>query len=1135
VSRGLMTSRRFAPLFWCQFFSALNDNFVKNALVALILFGIASQQQAGLVALAGAALVLPMFLFSAMGGEIADSHDKALIARRLKFAEIFVALLGAIGFWLSSVAILMATLALLGLIAALFGPIKYGILPDHLEKQQLPAANALVESGTFFAILLGTVAGTALGAMPEKGWAAGAMVACAIAAWLSARTMPSTHVSAPDLTVDRNPLRSTVRLLAELRQHPRLWTGTLIVSWFWLDGMVVLSAMPPFLTQRFNATPGMVSAALMTFAIGIAVGSWVAARASRLRTNLGLVPFAALLIGVFALDLAWVTARWQAPASLDPWAALASVYGVRFFIGLFGLAMAGGMFVVPSFAAVQAWSPPALRARVVAASGVLAAVFMAVGALVTAVLPAFGFSTGALLTLLGLANLAAAVLILRYWGMESLRDFATLLFSIFYRVEVRGRENMPQAGERMIITPNHVSLLDGPLMHAFLPIDAVFAIDTGMAQKSWIKPLLHGVPFHPIDPLKPMSARELTRAVKAGEPLVIFPEGRITVTGHLMKIYDGTAMIADKADALVAPVRIEGAERSSLSYLKQGQIKKALFPRIRITIEKPGKLALPEGLTGRQRRRAAGAALQDVMMVAAVKTAMGERTLFEALSDAMAVRDTGGPIIEDPLGSKLSYRRLIAAAQVLGKKLLPVAKPGEAVGVLLPNTTGVVAVFFALQGIGRVPAMLNYSAGPANVAAACRAAVVSTVLSSRAFVEKGKLEPIVEALNAAGVRIVWLEDVRPTVSALDRIAGLLRGSNPRVPRKADDPAVILFTSGSEGTPKGVVLSHRNILANAAQCLSQVDVNGQDKLFNALPLFHSFGLTAGLVMPLMAGVKTFLYPSPLHYRIIPELIYQTNATVLFGTDTFLSGYGRAAHPYDFRSLRLVVAGAEAVKASTRDTWFSSFGIRILEGYGVTECSPVISLNTPIAFRVGTVGRLVPLLEGRLDPVPGIEDGGRLSVKGPNVMLGYMRAEAPGVLEPPPEGWHDTGDIVTIDAQGFVAIRGRAKRFAKVAGEMISLAAVEALALKAWPDAQHAVVAVPDPRKGQRLVLVTSAEDPRREIMLKEARASGFGELVVPQTVVPVKKLPLLGSGKTDYPAVQKLAEAATAPKAAQPAA
>ncbi|MFO1089672.1 MAG: acyl-[ACP]--phospholipid O-acyltransferase [Hyphomicrobiales bacterium] len=1137
MSSGLMTSRRFAPLFWCQFFSALNDNFVKNVLVALVLFGAASTGHEGLlVALAGVALVLPMFLFSAMGGEIADSHDKALVARRLKFSEMFVAALGALGFWLSSVPILMATLVLLGLIAALFGPIKYGILPDHLEKRQLSAANALVESGTFFAILLGTIAGTQLGASTEKGFVALAMLAVAVACFVSASMIPKTHVSAPDLAVDRNPLRSTLALVREVKRAPRLWNGTIIVSWFWLVGMVVLTAVPPFLEQTIHGTPGTVSACLVTFAIGIAVGSAVAAKFSHIRPNLGLVPIGAVLMGLFGLDLAWVAAHWQGPgANVTPWMIAQTAHGWRFFLDLFGLAIAGGLFIVPAFAAVQAWSPPALRARVVAATGVVGSLFMATGALVSGLVSMVGWSTGTLLMILSLCNFVAAFLILRHWGKETLRDVGALLFSAAYRVEVKGRENMPEPGTRMIITPNHVSLLDGPLMHAFLPIDAVFAIDTGMAEKWFVKPLLKGVPFHPIDPLKPMSARDLTRAVKAGEPLVIFPEGRITVTGHLMKIYDGTAMIADKADAVVVPVRIAGAERSWLSYLKQWQIKKALFPRITITIEEPVKLAIPANLTGRVRRRAAGAALQDVMMTTAVKTAMGDRTLLEALSDAMATRDTGGPVLEDPLGSRLTYRKLIAAAQVLGKKLLPYAATGEAVGVLLPNTTGIAATFFALQSIGRVPAMLNYSAGPANVVNACKAAVVKTVLSSRAFVEKGKLEPIVEALGAAGVRIVWLEDVRPTVTLLDRIGGLMRGSEPRVERKADDPAVILFTSGSEGMPKAVVLSHRNILANAAQCLSQVDVNGQDKLFNVLPLFHSFGLTAGLMMPLMAGVKTYLYPSPLHYRIIPELIYQTNATVLFGTDTFLWGYGRSAHPYDFRSLRLVVAGAEAVKSQTRTLWFEEFGLRILEGYGVTECSPVVALNTPIAHKAGTVGRLVPQLEARLDPMPGIEEGGRLNVKGPNVMLGYMRADNPGVLDPPPDGWHDTGDIVTIDAQGFVTIRGRAKRFAKLAGEMVSLAAVEAIAQKTWPECQHAVVAVADARKGQRLVLYTTAEAAARDALLKTARGMGFGELMVPQLIVPVKKLPLLGSGKTDYPAVQKLAEAATAPKTEQPAA
>jgi hypothetical protein len=377
------------------------------------------------------------------------------------------------------------------------------------------------------------------------------------------------------------------------------------------------------------------------------------------------------------------------------------------------------------------------------------------------------------------------------------------------------------------------------------------------------------------------------------------------------------------------------------------------------------------------------------------------------------------------------------------------------------------------------------------------------VLTSRAFVERARLESVVEAL-AREVKIVWLDDVRADIALGDKLRGVLRGSRPQVRRSPDDPAVILFTSGSEGAPKGVVLSHRNIMANAAQALARVDANSADKVFNVLPVFHSFGLTGGLIMPLLAGVPVFLYPSPLHYRIVPELIYITGATIAFGTDTFLSGYARSAHPYDFRTLRLLVAGAEPVKPQTRTVYMEQFGVRILEGYGVTEVAPVAAMNTPMANRPGTVGRLSPLMEARLEPVEGVEDGGRLHLKGPNVMLGYLKADNPGVIEPPPDGWHDTGDIVSIDADGFITILGRAKRFAKVAGEMVSLAAAESLAGEVWPEADCAVVAVPDRRKGERLVLVTTARGARRDALVSHARARGAGELVVPADIITLRQ-------------------------------
>ena len=1130
--QSLMTSRRFAPLFWCQFFSALNDNFVKNALIILILFQVASDQGPVLVTLAGAVLIAPFFILSALGGQLADRFDKAWLAQRLKLAEIPIAGIAALGFYFHWVPLLFVALGLFGVIGALFGPIKYGILPDHMETNELPAANALVEGATFAAILGGTIAGGLAAADQGHAWLiALSVIALAVACWVSATLIPPTGERAPSLVVDTNPWSSTVALLRDLRRDNRLWIGGMITSWFWLVGAVALSLLPALAKTRIGGSEQLLTVALLIFTVGIAVGSVMAARASRTRPNMALVPIAALLMGLFCLDLAWAISNVTPPIAgkvVTVADFIASPWGLHLGFGLFGLAASGGLFIVPSFAAVQSWAPIERRARVIAACNVLSAAFMTGATLLLAGLQAMGVGIVSLFIGLGLANLAVMVLVLRAWGRDGVRDLAAFVFKTFYGLEVKGMENLPPAGERAVITPNHVSLIDAPVLHSILPGHASFAVDSGIAKTWWAKPFLKLVNFQSIDPTKPLGTRNLVNAVKAGEQLVIFPEGRVTVTGGLMKVYDGSAMIADKADAWIVPVRIDGAERSTLSYLKRSQTRKAWLPKVTVTILPRRKLEVDPALKGKMRRQAAGAKLQDIMVDTAVETANMQRTLFEALAEAKATRDTGRVIIEDPMGTKLKFGKLITGAQVLGAKLTHYAPVGAAVGVMLPNSAGVAVTFFALQSIGRVPAMINFTAGVANVSAACKAAKVEVILTSRAFIEKAKLSELVEKLGGQ-VRIVYLEDVRPTIKLTDKLRGLWQGSKPQVARKPSDPAAILFTSGSEGTPKGVVLSHINILANAIQSLARISVNGDDKVFNVLPVFHSFGLTAGLMMPLLNGVPVYLYPSPLHYRIVPELVYGSNATIMFGTDTFLNGYARVAHPYDFRSLRLILAGAEAVKQRTRDLYMEKFGVRILEGYGVTETAPVLAINTPLANRAGSVGRLAPLMEARLDPVPGIEEGGRLYVRGPNVMLGYFRAENPGVLEPPAEGWHDTGDIVTIDAQGFIAIKGRAKRFAKIAGEMVSLSAVEAMAAEIWPLVVSVVVSMPDVRKGERLILMTPDATATREQFMRHAKAKGATELSVPAEIMVVSSVPLLGSGKPDYVAALNLATESIAAK------
>ncbi len=1135
---SLMRARRFAPLFWCQFFSALNDNLLKQGLVILITFSLAWKAESGiLVPLAGAVFIAPYFILSALGGELADKFDKGLIAERVKFAEIGVALIACAGFLIHSVPVLFLALALFGVLGALFGPVKYGILPDHLKPEELPAGNALVEGATFLAILTGTLAaGFIVGDKAEPWVIAVVIFGLAISCWLSAKFIPKTGAAAPDLVINRNPLASTWALLGELKADNRLWVGGHIVSWFWAVGGVVMALLPLMIEHHFGGNANVLSMTIAVFTVGIALGSITAARASKLRPNLALVPAGALLMALVSIKLG-VLLGGTTPVHIAEGAPkigpseflFGGFSGAPLMLGLLGLSFAGGLFIVPAFAAVQGWAPVDRRARVVAAVNVLNAAYMVVSSLMVSGLQAAGIGLGVLFLILGGANLIVFGLVLRSWGREGIQDFGRFLFKTFLRLEVKGMENLPKEGERTVIAPNHISLLDGPIMHAILPGHSAFAVDTGIAQAWWAKPFLKLINALTIDPTKPLAARALVNVVKGGQTVVIFPEGRITVTGGLMKVYDGTAMIAEKADAWIVPVRIEGPERSPVSYLRKSQVKRAWFPKTTVTILKPRKIKLDDALRGKARRQAAGAVLQDIMVDTAVETARIDQTLFQGLVEAKETRSSGKAAIEDPISGKLSYGQLILRAQILGAKLYGYAPVGGTVGVMLPNANVVAVTFFALQSIGRVAAMINFTSGPVSIIASCKAAKVDVVLSSRAFIEKGRLGDLVAKMDAAGIRVVLLEDIGKTIGFMDKLAGMRKRSAPQVIRNANDPAVVLFTSGSEGTPKGVVLSHRNILANVAQALARIAANGDDKVFNVLPVFHSFGLTGGMMMPLIGGIPLYLYPSPLHYRIVPELVYGSNATILFGTDTFLNGYARVAHPYDFHQVRLIMAGAEAVKDRTRATYMDKFGVRILEGYGVTETAPVLAMNTPLANRAGTVGRLSPLMEARLDPVPGITEGGRLSVRGPNVMLGYYRAENPGVLEPPAGGWHDTGDIVTIDADGYIKIRGRAKRFAKIAGEMISLSAVETLAAELWPSALSVVVAIPDARKGERLVLMTTEKSAVREAFSRHAKLKGATDLSVPADYIVLDHVPLLGSGKPDYVAALALAKERVRPE------
>ncbi len=502
-----------------------------------------------------------------------------------------------------------------------------------------------------------------------------------------------------------------------------------------------------------------------------------------------------------------------------------------------------------------------------------------------------------------------------------------------------------------------------------------------------------------------------------------------------------------------------------------------------------------------------------------------EETIFDAL---IAARDTYGDkeILEDQDRKPMSYTGLIRAAFVLGRKIAAMTGVGERVGILLPSSMGVVVTYYGLHAHGRVPVMINFTAGERNIKAAIEAAGVGKILTARRFVQQARIEDLIAQIETVA-EIVWLDDVRKSIGLPDKLYGLMAGMMPkrfRVKTEPASPGVILFTSGSFGAPKGVVLSQANLVANCRQVAQHIDLLPEWVMFNPLPTFHCFGLTGGVLLPLLQGMKAFQYPSPLHAKQIVELLPQVKASILFATDTFLNQYARVAGPDDFSTLQFVVAGAERVRDETHHLFNTRFhGLKLLEGYGATEAAPVVAVNHPDRNRPGTVGQMLPGMEWRLDPVEGIDEGGRLYLRGPNVMKGYLSPDDPNEIEPLKDGWHDTGDIVAIDDEGYVCILGRAKRFAKIGGEMVSLTAVEGLASAVWPEARHAVVSVPDSRKGEKLVLVTDRKDADVSRLAEWARSHGAPELAVPKKIMRVGEVPVLGTGKTDYVAIQQMVE------------
>ena len=710
--------------------------------------------------------------------------------------------------------------------------------------------------------------------------------------------------------------------------------------------------------------------------------------------------------------------------------------------------------------------------------------------------------------------------------MPLIRFISRIFARVLFGFKIHNADALKATGP-VLLVPNHASWFDWWIVGMCLQEDWKFVVSSTRAESHWIfKFVMRNRFTFPIDNASPFAIKEMSNFLKSGGRLVLFAEGRLTETGSLMKLFEGTGFLLEKTNAKIITCYQRNAHR--LPYSKHPGWKK-IFPRLTIHFGEPQ--STPQSLSNRfDAREAYTQWLREQLMELQFRIEMklGPQDLLTAIASMGRARPKS-IVLEDVTGQRLNHRMVMVGSEVLSRKFQNLLSPEiERVGLLLPNVNATPITLLALWRLGKVPAILNYSSGVSIMQTCSDLAGVKQIITSQAFLEKAGID--IQPMKKNGIEFIYLEEVRKKISVSTKLSILMkhkcRLAKSQFHITQDKTAVVLFTSGSEGIPKGVELTHKNILSNLRQLLVMVDILDTDSIFNCLPMFHSFGLVVGTLLPLCRGLRTTIFPSPLQYRVIPTAVYNSNSTIFLSTNTFLNGYAKKAHPYDFRNVRYLLAGAEKIQQATSDTWARKFGIRITEAYGVTECSPGISANTKADNRFGSVGRILPDMKWKLEPVDGVKDAGRLFVKGPNVMKGYLNKEANEAFQSL-NGWYDTGDIVKVDEDGYFWIKGRAKRFAKISGEMVSLTAVEDALAGAFPnhgeDCEIAVIAVTDEDKGEKLIAVTNEPNLTTSEIRNAVADAGLINLCTPREIHVLKEIPKLGTGKLNHREAQRLVE------------
>ncbi len=1130
----LFKNKKFLPLLASRFLSAVNEGFIRNVFLFLITYKMT--QPSPVFMTAAVILYALTFCFATIYiGQIADKFPKARCLRVLRLCEIGIMIMGLVSISLDSRLLLLFIFISMGLTNACLRVLDTSLITELIAPAKLNAGNTLMKMGVIFASGLSCLLLTSILKFDVAFFIICLLgIILSVMSYLITLKIPEREPADKEALIYKNPYNTFGFVSEHLKHKFDIWAYLVGIAWFWMIASVVFFFSGEYGRTVLNARWSVVMfLSSGVFTIGYIIGGFLYAHLSR-KNNMGTyTSVVGLLMSLFLFNFIFASSSMiGVPAeNVTVFKMLTTNFNYWcIMIDVLVLGSLSAFYVIPFYTLIQLKTPNFMMGRMMAFSNMINALAVIASFLFILSMRLLSFGILEILGIYSIANIFVAIYMIRLLPTESRKKVFQTILQTLFKVEVKGIENLHKAGDRALIITNHTSYMDVLLISAFIDREITFAVSDQLIEKTLVKFMTNLTDVRPLDPHSPFAVKYMAERLNEDRLCMILTEGIIEGGNTRMKIYEGPAMMAVKGDAPILPIRIDGAANTFFSRVIGTKAAFKMFPKITINILEPVDFTFKDELTTREIREQSSSRLYDILSDMTFNSYDKNRTLFEAIADAMHMAGYLKPIMEDTSRKPIKFCGMFLKSFVLGRLIQRAVNDEKYVGLMIPTSNACALSVFGLHAYGKIPAMINFTSGPKQVISTCETIGLKTIVTARKVVSMAKLDHLIEALTAANIRIVYLEDLKSTLTFKDKLFGVFGALFPKTAYQKssggqitpDDTAVILFTSGSEGLPKAVFLNHKNLLSNCYQVFARFDVTKNDVFLNCLPMFHSFGLGAGTILPLLIGVKTVLYPTPLHYRIIPEICASAKATIFFGTDTFLAGYAKCANPYDFNSLRIVASGAEKVKDETRKIWSEKFGVRILEGYGATECSPFISVNTFLHTKKNSVGRILPGMSYKLKPVEGITEGQELWIKGPNIMQGYMRHTDPLHLDPPQDGWYDTGDIVTVDENGYISIKGRCKRFAKIGGEMVSLMSVEMVAEKRWPGFIYGAVNIPDARKGEKIVLFTTCKDVTKDELMSAFKAAGITELGLPSHIIITDHPPLLGTGKFDYVTAKEIA-------------